>query len=342
MKAIHSSAAILAASLVASIFVATPTYNVDVLKSGGICLANASLLTQGTYQKSLTDYIVGWKDPQNYNDLLDYIAPPVEVARRFDYKAAKNSEALLSDPTEDLVGSDGNFKRILETSLEITAKTVNRGLTKRILKDDRVGNYRQNTIMALTARLNRNRLARAQLLQVAAATPTSINWGSSNTTRDPDGDMQALFLAAGASSGLSPNRIYLGRDNWALRSNAYRASSAPYAGAAARMTPDELGALWGLPPGGLRVTDTRIQRPADATKKIVAGAYVFAFYSQPVIDVNDASNFKRFWSACPASGQELAVHVEEHPGYDDITVECNELLAQTASEGVKSLVITNT
>ena len=51
---------------------------------GVICAANEARFESTYYSEPLTTFTVGWKDPEDLQDLLDFIAPPVTVGRRFD------------------------------------------------------------------------------------------------------------------------------------------------------------------------------------------------------------------------------------------------------------------
>lgn len=65
------------------------------LAGGQIALANESRLTAATFSEALTQYTVGFKDSENIQSTLDFIAPPVAVSRRFDWKKADNAQAFL-------------------------------------------------------------------------------------------------------------------------------------------------------------------------------------------------------------------------------------------------------
>src|SRR5688572_15084792 len=81
------------------------------IQPGQVCLANESRFNSAFFSEPLTAYATGWRDPNNIEALLDFVAPPVQVGRRFEYKKADNSEAFLSD-TDDFRAIGADFKRV--------------------------------------------------------------------------------------------------------------------------------------------------------------------------------------------------------------------------------------
>src|ERR1043166_1566424 len=55
---------------------------------GQIVLSNEARFKVAYYSEPLTNYLVGWKDPNNIEGTLDFLFPPVQVPRRFEYKKA--------------------------------------------------------------------------------------------------------------------------------------------------------------------------------------------------------------------------------------------------------------
>ena len=47
---------------------------------GQVCLANESRFSAAYFSEPLTAYATGWKEPNNIEALLDFVAPPVQVA----------------------------------------------------------------------------------------------------------------------------------------------------------------------------------------------------------------------------------------------------------------------
>ena len=82
---------------------------------GQLYLANEARFNSAFFSEPLTAYATGWKDPNNLEALLDFVAPPVQVGRRFEFKRADNAEAFYSD-TDDLRAPGGEFKYDLKAN----------------------------------------------------------------------------------------------------------------------------------------------------------------------------------------------------------------------------------
>src|SRR5690348_3863026 len=61
---------------------------------GQIVLANEARFTSSFASEPLTAYAVGWTDRNNIEATLDFLFPPVQASRRFEFKKADNSEAF--------------------------------------------------------------------------------------------------------------------------------------------------------------------------------------------------------------------------------------------------------
>src|SRR5262249_53003161 len=134
----------------------------DETVPGRIFLPNESRFNSAFYSEPLTTYATGWRDPNNIEALLDFVAPPVQVGRRFEYKKADNAEAFLSE-TDDARSIGSDFKRVEYHSSSINEKTTNRGLTMRVDLDvaGEIPNWREIYTARLLQRILRNELRRA-------------------------------------------------------------------------------------------------------------------------------------------------------------------------------------
>lgn len=166
-------------------------------QSGVIYAANEARFTATNYSEPLTQYTVGWRDPENLDALLDSIAPSVPVGRRFEFKKATNAEAFLSE-TDDVRAIGANFKRVEYTGSTVNEKTLNKGLTIRLDKDDMLDEMEEERATGrLMQRLSRNELRRALALIDAGATNVAEVWAA---TDNPDKDLRdALTTAVGVS-----------------------------------------------------------------------------------------------------------------------------------------------
>ena len=138
-------------------------------------MANTSRFVEAFFSEPLTTYATGWRDQDGLQDLLDFIAPPTEVPRRFEYQTFPNAEAFLTE-TDDIRGIGADFKRVEYTSNKATGTTLNKGLTLRVDLDnvDQNTNWRERTIGKLQERILRNEVRRAITLLAAAATNTGL------------------------------------------------------------------------------------------------------------------------------------------------------------------------
>jgi hypothetical protein len=170
---------------------------------GDIYLANESRFNAAFFSEPLTDYAVGWREPNNIEALLDFIAPPVQVSRRFEYKKADNNEAFLSD-SDDARAIGADFKRVEYRGASVNEKTLNRGLTIRVDLDaaGEMPNWRELYTGRLLQRMYRSELRRAIDLLVNSATNTAKTWDIT-AGKDPDQDILTELIAAVDSAGNS-------------------------------------------------------------------------------------------------------------------------------------------
>src|SRR6185503_15087673 len=131
------------------------------LVPGQVYLANDSRFLSAFFSEPLTTYATGWRDPNNIEATLDFVAPPVQVGRRFEYKAQLNAEAFLSE-TNDIRAIGSDFKQVEYKGTDETGKTYNKGLTMRVDLDvvGAVPNWRELFTNRLLQRLLRSELRR--------------------------------------------------------------------------------------------------------------------------------------------------------------------------------------
>jgi hypothetical protein len=159
------------------------------LKPGQIGLANESRFASRYYQEPLTSYITGWRDPNNIEATLDFIAPPIQTGRNVEYKKAVNAEEFLSE-TDDVRAIGANFKRVEFTGTTAIVKTLNKGLTLRVDLDEvaEFPGWQEQAVRRLKQRLQRNELRRIITALAAAATNTAKTWDTT-AGKDPDQDV---------------------------------------------------------------------------------------------------------------------------------------------------------
>lgn len=299
-----------------------------------LCLANAASFNDTFFSEPLTTFAQGWRDPSNIEGELEFVAPMVEVPRRFEWRkfAEANDFMTESDDVRE-IGSD--FKRVKFTGEIVNDKTYNRGLTMFIDLDEIAGqpNYRQRYTSYLLRRCARNDLRTAVTLLLASATNAAKTW---NTESDPDADLLDLVSLSAGGLGFNPNRIYAGADAWAKRVKVFRAQDNAGARASAMMTPAELAA-W-LTIEEMRVSRIHYQSSATEKSKVV-GSVAVAFYAESGQLPEDPSNIKRFMSRC-ADGSLRRVYVREvSEKIEAITVERYVKTVAVSTVGLRKYTI---
>lgn len=300
---------------------------------GTISAANEARFTAGNYSEALTAYTAGWRDGENLRALLDFIAPPVPVARRFEFKKALNSEAFLSE-TDDVRAVGAPFKRVEYGGETVNEKTLNKGLTVRVDHDDALGDdWQERHVGRLMQRLLRNEIRRALAALAAVATSEDVTWDAS---ANPDADLRLALSLGTDAGGVRPNRLLFGEGAWDLRAAAYEAQTAPAAGRAAGLLPEELARK--LFVDGARVVSARYQETATA-KAAVLGNTVYLYRAQDGLMKDEPSNIKRF--VTPAEGGLFRVYVEPSAKFTDLTVEHYSNVVITSSLGVRALAVSD-
>jgi hypothetical protein len=311
-----------------------PSFPGHDIPSGMIVAANESRFTESNYSEPLTNYVVGWKDPLNLQALTDFLAPPVPVGRRFEFKSGVNAEYFLAD-SDDVRAIGAPFKRVEYSGTSVNAKTLNKGLTLRIDHDDQLGDdWMFRAVDRLNQRLDRNELIRIWVMGQAAAISNTPVWNIDGTVKNPD-DLMLTYLDAGSlSSGIRPNRIAFGRPAFTLRKQCYDAQNIfGVGGVAGDRTIDQIAATLGLQKG--MIYDA-IYQSATSTKSWVSGTTVLLFNAQDGIGKDDPSNMKRFYSPTESGGPRR-VYTEVHAKYTDISVEHYSLAVVTSALGMQEV-----
>ncbi len=265
-------------------------------EAGQILFANDSRFMETFFSEPLTNYAVGWRDPNNIEATLNFIAPPVTVGRRFEWKKAANAEEFLSEVVDDqrTIGSD--FKRVEFTASDVTDKTINKGLTYIADLDNVSGpNWQNDKVAKLLRRLYRNEFRRGITAISAAATNTAVTWDTT-AGKNPDRDLLTDLLTATTATGIRPNRILYGDTAWNKRGLSYEGQSGTSTafGMIANYSPEQLAAR--LMVDQVMVSRERYQTSGTAKSEIVSNL-IFGFYAEDGVDTEDPSNIKRFVSA---------------------------------------------
>jgi hypothetical protein len=306
------------------------------IQPGQVCLANESRFNSAFFSEPLTAYATGWRDPNNIESLLDFVAPPVQVGRRFEFKKADNAEAFLLD-ADDIRAIGSSFKSIEYKGATTTDKTLNKGLTVRVDLDvvGEMPNWRELYTARLLQRLLRSEFRRAMDLVLAAATNTAKTWDTT-AGKDPDQDVLTELLASVDAIGVRSNRVLFGDVAWNKRVLAHRAQASAGGYASAGLTTSELAGFLGVE--SIRISRERYQSTASAKSKIVPDI-VLVFYGLEAPTPEDATHAKRFWSAVEGGGKYRVYEQQVNSKMVDLTVEHYSQVLVTSTVGLRKLTI---
>ncbi|NOS70060.1 MAG: hypothetical protein HOP33_09025 [Verrucomicrobia bacterium] len=311
-------------------------------KPGQILFANDARFAESYYSEPLTNYLVGWKDPNDIEARLQYLAPTVDVgtSRRFEWKAAVNAEEFLSEIVDDQRAIGSDFKTVQYTGTDVVDKTFNKGLTYIADLDGVVGTNWQNAKVAkLMRRLFRNEYRRAVAAVSAGATNQAYTWDTT-AGKNPDQDLRTDLITSTTASGIRPNRILYGDTAFNKRLLSYEAqvNATAYAGVA-NLSLEQLAAR--LMVDSVQISKERYQSAAAAKSEILSNL-IFGFYAQDGVDVEDPSHVKRFVSsfASEQGGGRVRVYVQQISSkLVAITVEHYSKVVVTFSGGLRKWTI---
>ncbi len=305
------------------------------LSPGTVALANETRFNAANYSESLTQFSGGYRDPENLLAAVDYIAPPIPVGRRFDWKKADKSNHFLTEVDDERAIGAG-FKRVEYAGSEQTSKTKNRGLTYILDLDEDGGAVTEESIVAmLQQRIIRNKYRRAM---TALAGIAAGNAAVFSAATQPDELIKAELATAQLDSGVFPNRGLIGLAAWNLRSAAYAASDK--AGAFAGLSKKAAEVAGDLMLDDLRVDKALYQSSGNAKTRIV-GSNFFGFLARDGLTKDDPSHLKQFYT--PAAGGRFRVFRKATGPADkfvEITVEHYEQIIGTGTLGMARLNIT--
>lgn len=320
------------------------------LKVGMMGVANESRFDSAFLSEPLTAYVAGYRDPTNLDDILNYVAPRVPVGRRFEYyKGDKNSEFYAEKDDADVRSIGADFKVIKIQGSVVSARTLSKGLTIRMDRDEAENDAdferkQQLKVAKIMRILRRTELIRAMTLLVAAGgTATQKNWAQATGNTDPDSDVLSAIDATRAS-GVIANRILYADSAFTLRILGLRAQDNPGGYASSGMTLEQLAAFLGV--DGVRNLTGMVYDRSATTKLSGVGkagmagyrGRVLGFNAQDGLDVDDPSTIKRFVSS--AGTGDFTVFVQDISAkIVDVTVSHYSLIAQTMADGAFSLEV---
>lgn len=297
---------------------------------GLIVASNDSRFVAGNAAQELTNLALGVSDRENLEAELNRVAPAVPAPRRFSYRVAEDAVDFLTEG-DDVRAIGSSFKRVQSTGTEQNGKTLNKGLTVVLDKDEMLPGDEERWVGRLTRRLMRNELVRSYALLIAAAgTVGNKVW---NGTANPDGDVASLISDGGDDRGTEANTVVYGGSAWLYRFLSYSAAGRTNGGANAALMPEQLAALLQVD----NVIVSKSRKVSGTTKNRILGSYVLSYYAEQNATREDASNIKRFFT--PAAGGRIGVYREEKSKTIEISVEHYSNIIITSTLGIKAVTV---
>lgn len=306
------------------------------LPAGVVALVNDARLTGATYSESLTQYTRGYRDPADLLAAVDYIAPPVKVARRFDWKKSESDKDFLAEIDDERAIGAG-FKRVEYAGTEQQGKTRNRGLKYILDRDEDGGVTSEEDIVAmLQQRIIRNKFRRAMTALMAVSAGSGAIFAS-NT--QPDELMRAALETAQLATGVYPNRGLMGLSAFNLRKAAYAPQDNAGSSVGYLAKPADLAA-------DLMLDDLRIDKSVYQATKTAKGRFVgshfFGFHGHEGLSKDDSSTLKQFYTPVDGGGRFRVYRKPTGDGdkFVEIIVEHYEAIIATSTIGVARLNVT--
>ena len=306
------------------------------LQPGMVALANEGAFQDTFLSKPLTTYAVGYQsEDAKLEKLLNFLAPPVRVSRRFEYRVADDKAAFAAAEADiDIRSLMGEFALVTAQGTIATGRTLSKGLSTVIDKDDLAENpnLKKEKVAMLKRMLIRAEIIRAFTLLNAAASNTAVNWSSG---KDADSDVLAMIAAGGDARGLDPNHVLYDNTAWQKRVGALGASESPAGYAGYSRTPQMLADWLGI--DEVAINRLRYQSGSGKTALTTANI-VLAFNADREAGAEDPSNIKRFWS--PEQGGEWAVWEQDKASHlTMLTVSHKSNIVLTSSTGIRKLTV---
>lgn len=304
--------------------------------------ANETQFNQNYYSSELTQFANASQGNEDIEKALNFAAPIVFVARRFEYKKIADNDTFYSE-SDDIRTVGSSFKHVDFNGETVQAKTFNKGLTVRVDADDIAGgDWEARHVYALKNRLCCNeyrRTVKAFVETIKAAQKKTKKqivepeaWAGENA-QQPDTDLRNAILTARSEYGFSPNRLLFSEGAWYLRQDCYAWQDNAGARIAAELPREALAEK-------LLVEDVQLikQVHLGLQGKELEGNEIFAFYAQNGLLKDEPSAVKRFVTPFD-DGHLFRVYVEPHTKYTDITVEHYSNIVVTSAANILQIKV---
>lgn len=315
-------------------------FNPDA-KSNIVLAANDANFDAAYLSEPLSEYVVDTPDEEGLDTLLEAMAPSVPVGRSFTYLVADNTatfQAMLAD--EDIRQIGGEFPVIRPKGTQTLGRTANKGLTM-ILDNDQGGEdtaVQQRAVTNLRNRLLRTEIYRTEALLEANDAALTPNWGGSNASADPDGNIASDLELGGDARGIDSNIVVYSGGAWLRRFLSLGLGSNAARHQTRNLTMQQVADLLGVE----RVVKAKIRYQSSATAKTKIGDNkVYSYYAKSGAMPNDPSNIKRFVTAVPGGGM-FRVYITPVLKRTQVTVEHYSSIDLTSSLGIRKTAPTFT
>jgi len=264
------------------------------LAPGQIGLANEGAFENTFFSQPVTNFIAADDPNKGLQELLDYLAPPVKSARRFEYRVVPSESVLAVEENDTDIRAIGGSFRMVEAKGQIeNGKTLSKGLTMAVDIDE----LKENSMAVEEAAANLQRrliimdIFRALAIFRANATKVQKVWGSavSGVWADPDADLMAAF--SDTERNARANRSVFGPNVQAQRFRALRAGGAGTS-PTALFTLQQLADLVTL--DNIRAVTERYYDEGGVSRGLIPAGDVYGFYAQNGGGRYDPSNLKTF------------------------------------------------
>lgn len=306
-------------------------------QAGVVMAANEqSSFNQTHFSEPLTGYVAGLPDDTGLQELLDFIAPPVQAPRRFEYRKDETARGLAE--SDDVRAIDVAFKEVRSAGKLENSRTLNKGLTYLIDRDRiavDVPNFEQSAIAWLRGMLLRQEILRGMAGLVAAAVTKNVAW---TTASDPDADMLLAIAGAADVDGLEKNRGIAGGTLLLKRKLIYQGkvgNSALVARGA--LTMQDLAEYLMLEE--FRKISAR-QKSGTAYPPVYRNSAIF-YNATPSPMIDDPSHIKRVWSPCDGGGMWKVYREERGPKLVALTLEHYSQLILPFTIGITRILDAN-
>ena len=302
--------------------------------------ANETQFNQNYYSSELTQFANTSQGNEDIEKAMNFAAPIVFTARRFEYKKIANDDTFFSE-SDDIRTVGSSFKHIDFNGETAQAKTFNKGLTIRVDADDIAGgDWEARYVYALKNSLCCNEYRRTIKAFVetikAAQRKAKKQLFEPNAWSDeaqPDADIRKAVLTARSEYGFSPNRLLFSEDAWFLRQDCYASQDNAGARIAAELPREALAEK-------LLVENVQLikQVHLGLQGRELEGNEIFAFYAQNGLLKDEPSAVKRFVTPFE-DGHLFHVYVEPHTKYTDITVEHYSNIVVTSGTNILQIKV---